>query len=427
MSRLIVDITELATWQGKLTGVPRVMDELARRFAGENAHTDFVIWSGYHRAFQKIDYSIEGRKQASQKEVEESKRPSHRYAGIVNRAKNLKESSRLASKALAVPERVARKLLQPKLFAEPQETIEPTSNDKLLVLADWHGSDTAFIEKLKELHSKQVDIIQVSYDMLPIVTPQYSGHATKSFTKYVNEIYPICKKIIAISEHTKKDIGVYLKSKDLPVPPVEVIRLGDDFAFAEAIKPTDPVFVQKYSDDKNFLLCVGTIEARKNHTLLYYTYRLAAQHGITVPNIVVVGRRGWLSDDIYEIINNDPLTKDKFVFLMNVPDEQLSWLYEHCLFTIYPSFYEGWGLPVAESVARKVPCVASNTSSIPEIAGTLISYFDPFSTDECLEAITNMLSNNTLKRAREKLTKYQHTTWDKTFTQVCDIIEVSHG
>ena len=159
-------------------------------------------------------------------------------------------------------------------------------------------------------------------------------------------------------------------------------------------QPTDEAFRNVDDTSSRFLLCVGTIEVRKNHALLYSTYKLADERGIELPPMVIVGRRGWLSEDIYEVMTHDPQTRAKFVFLHDATDEELAWLYRHCEFTVYPSFYEGWGLPIGESLAYGVPCVASRTSSMPEVAGELIPYFSPSSADECLEAITAMISLN---------------------------------
>ncbi|MBC7943033.1 glycosyltransferase, partial [Candidatus Saccharibacteria bacterium] len=121
-------------------------------------------------------------------------------------------------------------------------------------------------------------------------------------------------------------------------------------------------------------------------------------------------------------MTNDPDTKDLFVFLHDASDEELSWIYDHSLFSVYPSHYEGWGLPVAESIAHGVPCIASNTSSIPEIAGDLIPYFSPTSTDECLQAICGLLDDKTLSNAKQKISAYRPTSWDETFAQIRGII-----
>jgi glycosyltransferase involved in cell wall biosynthesis len=320
----------------------------------------------------------------------------------------------VAAKALSVPERLARKILKPKPFAPTTSAANPNRGDKLLIMADWHSSDHAFVDYVLELKQRGVVLGQICYDMLPIITPQYSGHATDSFTNYVRKVYPVCDLVLAISNNTKKDIAEWLAGQNLNVPRIEVFRLGDDFKMSEPLQPEN-IFTDAIKKQDDFLLCVGTIEARKNHALLYYTYKLAAQRNIALPNLIIVGRRGWRSEDIYEIMKTDPITKSQFIFLENASDEELAWLYQNCKFSVYPSFYEGWGLPIAESITYGTPCVASNSSSMPEIAGDLIQYFSPASADECLATISDMLLPGNIDKAKQKLKSYNPISWDQTF------------
>lgn len=412
MSRLIIDITELSGWQGKLTGVPRVMSELGSRFAAENNKTIFVAWRGKEMGFRKVDFPLE---------TQEPEPQFDKRRGLLTKAKKLKNSSKVAGLALALPERAARHLLKPQtVLSEPE--VKPHSGDVLFVMADWHGSDPSLIERLINLKEEGVKLVQISYDMLPIVMPQYSGHATTTFRKYVHEVYPLCDTIIAISQHTKEDATIYLGNNNLRVPPIEVMRLGDDFTHAAPSKPTEEAFLERIADKEQYILCVSTIEARKNHTLLYYAYKLAVQRKQALPKLVIVGRLGWLAQDVYEIITNDPDTREQLIFLQSASDNELSWLYENCLFSIYPSFYEGWGLPVAESLARGIPCVCSNSSSIPEVGGKLLSYFSPVSTDECLAEMVRLLDPAELNKARKKAASYKAATWDDCFVSVKHII-----
>jgi hypothetical protein len=300
----------------------------------------------------------------------------------------------------------------PSASPDAPEGLKLSSGDTLFVMADWHGSDTQFVEYLVSIQKAGVQIVQMCYDLLPLVTPQYSGHATETLTNYAKKIYPISSKIITISEHTKRDVKAWLSERKLTVPPIDVIRLGDDFHMTKPVAPSEVDRIGK------FILCVGTIESRKNHTLLYYTYRLAAERGIELPPLVIVGRRGWKTDDLYEILTHDLQVKDKFVILESASDENLSWLYGNCLFTIYPSFYEGWGLPISESVNYGTPCLCSNTSSMPEVAGDLVTYFSPFSTDECLKAVLDMLKPGAIEASKERLKTYRPTLWDDTFESV---------
>ena len=207
------------------------------------------------------------------------------------------------------------------------------------------------------------------------------------------------------------------------MPRMEVFRLGEDFEFAKAERPTEAAFQNSRLKGNDYIVTVGTIEARKNHALLYNVYKLAKSRGIDLPTLVIVGRRGWKTEQIYDFMTQDPEVKDKFVFLHNASDENLSWLYDNALFSVVPSFCEGWGMPIAESVARGVPCVCSNTTSMIEVAEGYVTHFTPSSTDECLAAITDMLEPKNLERWRKKCKSYKQTTWDQSFEKVRDLME----
>ncbi|HEX7633278.1 MAG TPA: glycosyltransferase family 1 protein [Candidatus Saccharimonadales bacterium] len=391
------------------------MNELATRFA--LGSSIFVSWDGRQHRYTEINLDQLGEQPPAPVVSERS--------GFVETARKIRRRLPIPDKILTVSERAIRKLLTttPPNYSDLAPSIALGRGDVLFVLADWHGSDPEFVKYLIDLNATGVKLVQMVYDLLPIVTPQYSGHATESLTVYSKAIYPLCDLILAISQHTKKDVASWLRQNKLAIPKIEVIRLGDDFELASPVKPGNAYFD---GSDKKFLLCVGTIEARKNHTLLYYTYKLAIQKGIELPDLIIVGRRGWKSDDIYEMMTKDPEIKSKFIILEKTSDEELSWLYEHCLFNIYPSFYEGWGLPIAESIAHGAACICSNTSSMPEIAGDLITYFSPYSTEECLKAIQNILKPGAIAAAKRRIKAYRPVSWDETAALVKESIKELH-
>src|SRR5262249_54027712 len=127
-----------------------------------------------------------------------------------------------------------------------------------------------------------------------------------------------------------------------------------------------------------FVLSVSTIEARKNHELLYHVWdRLVARHGDRVPPLVLAGMVGWGVPDLLTRIRLNPRLAGKGLILDHVDDHELLWLYEHSLFTLFPSFYEGWGLPVAESLTLGRPCIVSNAGAVLEASQRLVPALDP--------------------------------------------------
>lgn len=427
MGRVIVEVTELVHWQGKLTGVLRVMDELSRRFANEEACI-FVEWNEKNGVFYQVDI-LEVRQNKETlplPDIQNAPQTTRQHLGLI--AKKIEVRVPATQPLVRVSRKAFRAIVEtsPKNTHEPNKIIvTPQKDDLLVILCDWH--ERPFVDKVAEITKAGVNLVIVAHDMLPFVTPQFSGHATERFKYFVSQLYPRCSVILANSESTKRDTMAWLKKNKLRIPHVEVIRLGDDFQFAKPRRPDSDLFKSNQFKNGEFILCVGTIEARKNHTLLYYVYKLAKQRNVQLPPLIVVGRRGWKTENIYDLICDDPETSSQIIFIHNAADEELAWLYDHCLFSIYPSFYEGWGLPIAESIAHGVPCISSNTSSMPEIAGNLITYFSPDSSDECLSAIQALLSPKALALSRKNVKKYKPTSWNETFNEVQKAIGEIHA
>ena len=118
-----------------------------------------------------------------------------------------------------------------------------------------------------------------------------------------------------------------------------------------------------------FVLFVATIEGRKNHQLMLDIWRRMVVDGDDPPSLVCVGRVGWRTQTFLAELVETNYLDGKIVLLEEISDEHLKLLYSRCLFTVCPSLYEGWGLPVGESLAAGKICVCSDRASLPEVAG----------------------------------------------------------
>ena len=165
-----------------------------------------------------------------------------------------------------------------------------------------------------------------------------------------------------------------------------------------------------------YVLFVSTIELRKNHRLLVRVWqRLLERHGADlVPNLIFAGKIGWLVDDLLAELEASEYLNGKIIILRSLSDAELQQAYRSCLFTVFPSLSEGWGLPIAESLAHGKFCVASNHTSIPEAGGNLIDYFDPLNEDDALAKIERPLIDPGYLTAREAQLRaeYRPRTWE---------------
>jgi glycosyltransferase involved in cell wall biosynthesis len=163
-----------------------------------------------------------------------------------------------------------------------------------------------------------------------------------------------------------------------------------------------------------YVLCVGTIESRKNVWRLATAWdRLSRMEGISLPKLVFAGRPGYMKHDLDALLAATGRIRGWVDIIETPSDAELIHLYRNCLFLAMPSLYEGWGLPVGEALSYGKTAVVSNTSSLPEVGGDLVEYCDPTSIDSiaaaCLRLVTDPAHRESLE-ARIALTRLR--SWD---------------
>ena len=395
---IYIDVTQAYHWQGRSAGIIRVMDELSMRFIDDaRFNTNFVVWDSERMYFYEVDF----------KEVVDKRK--------------LQEDS---VKDIVYKEPFIRRLRR-RIYSSRSDFKEQCVFEEKSILFMPHGGVWESAQYIKyvlnDLQSeRKMKLAMIIYDLCPIVTPQYCSEGIQNiYRNFMSKVMHRSDLILSISQNTKKDVSDWLMSREKKPKLSLVYRNGDELK-AKGKKPTRlAVSNQKY------IVCIGTVEARKNHTLLYYAYKLAEERGINLPPTLIIGRKGWLADDIYRVITNDKsIFNKKIFFLHNTSDEEMIWLIKNSQFSVYPSFYEGWGLPIAESLTLGVPVLSSNTSSMPEIGEEMVDYFSPYSPEDLLSAMDKLLSSeNYFNKKREKIKEhYKVTSWSDSYRTVSDII-----
>ncbi len=204
--------------------------------------------------------------------------------------------------------------------------------------------------------------------------------------------------IISISEYSKNHfIGTF---PHYPKERIKVIYPGCRLlSETDVIKQPNHI---KYLQPGKFWLNVGTIEPRKNIRRLLKAYaelrRLDSQ---TFP-LIIAGKPGWLEHDIETFIKDLGL-KDSVHLLGYVDNKTLQWLYKHCFCFIYPSIFEGFGLPVLEALNMGTPVITSNTSTLPEVGGNAALYVNPLDEKNIFDAMFELSKNKNLyQQLKEK-------------------------
>jgi glycosyltransferase involved in cell wall biosynthesis len=250
------------------------------------------------------------------------------------------------------------------------------------------------------------------HDLIPIKYDQYHPKPFASlFKRQAADLIINSDKIIAISESTKFDI---MRSFAIDENKIFVIYPGKDPLFrpindVESLTSTK----SKYGINSKYILSVCTLEPRKNLVGLVKAYKILLNSYKCDHDLVIVGKKGWLYQDIYK---ESASLGNKVKYLGFVGDKDLVCLYNSADLFVYPSFYEGFGLPVLEAMSCGTPIITSNTSSLPEVVGDAGILVDPNNIEEIAYKMNYVLINEALKlQMRDRgITRSNMFSWESS-------------
>lgn len=264
-------------------------------------------------------------------------------------------------------------------------------------------------------------IITTCYDLIPIRYPQLVHDDERRVVPgHLQAAARLSDCLMCISDHTRDDLQAYMSAEGIAHPTLERINLGFPVPRAGGASSALP----HDEPSARFILCVSSLVRRKNHEVLYRAYRrLLSRAPDQVPRMLWVGKR---SSEVSALLNDvmlDPVIAGRIEIRENVSDAELDVLYRDCLFTVYPTLCEGWGLPVAESTAYGKLCVTSDVPSVREIAPDLHDYLDPWDVRDWTERLGGYFNHPELIEARNQRVQSAdvHWSWENTAQQVLQI------
>ena len=446
--RYLFDLTTTAQWRGPAVGIVRVEQELARRahrHLGNNVA--FCLYDSAKTAIVTIDDSvaldlIEGRirvdipdKQAA-RVAESPVRRRARLALLSNttvyylfqraRGRSLTREEVLQIQARELPRNKTEPAREREAAVSRGEadtiTLDELPHHQALLDADttiisggldWQYKNLRALWQLKKKY--RFSYCAVVYDLIAVQFPHFviPGYV-ELLTDYFGELLWLADQTLCISQTTRTDWLSHACDVGAEPVPSRVFPLGCDLSPHAGDSNID---LPAALNGKQFALYVSTIEPRKNHYMLYQ----ALEEGIRTKQLdaerdrlVLVGRRGWATEDLLHEITTNPLTKDTIIILHDVSDKQLAGLYQRCSLVLFPSMYEGFGLPLAEALSYGKPCLASNAGALSEIGGDLVMRLDPKDTLAWTRTIGQLMSSPAeLKLWGERIdTTYRPVTWD---------------
>jgi len=251
------------------------------------------------------------------------------------------------------------------------------------------------------------------HDLNFLYYPQFlTAQSRRYYNRQIEWAMRWTDHVLADSHATKSDLVSLL---DVAAEKVTVVHLAADPAFRPLPEAEARRVAAQYNLEPGYLLCVGTLEPRKNIPGLLRAYRSLLDDKVTDAPLVLVGGKGWLYDDIFERVERLHLA-GWVRFLHGVPDANLVGLYNGAGVLTTPSFYEGFGLPALEAMACGTPVVVADRASLPEVVGEAGVLVDPDDPEDIARALARVLTDGSLRaRMRELgLAQAARFTWEET-------------
>ncbi|MDG1169160.1 MAG: glycosyltransferase family 1 protein [Sulfitobacter sp.] len=282
------------------------------------------------------------------------------------------------------------------------------------------------LQDLKD--SKGLKIYQLVHDLIPLIATEHiAENFSNEFYFWLKSSTSYCERFLANSENTARDLHAFMEEIE-QIRPVDVVPLAQKFDVVHSNRVEDPAkpFKSRLSSFKGldqsvlnltkmpYVLVVGTMESRKNIWRLAQAWQQLVQTpDLDMPKLVFAGKPGWLNDDFEKLMEATGNLGGWVQFAKGPSDTELGFLYENCLFTATVSYYEGWGLPIGESLSFGKTAVVADNSSMPEVGGDMVEYCDAHSISSIYEACYKLIADPDHRMALEaRIAQTRLRTWD---------------
>lgn len=266
---------------------------------------------------------------------------------------------------------------------------------------------------------KRIKRVTVIHDLSPLRFPEWHQFISRKLQQlFLPTVLKRADYILTNSNFTAKDVINYFP---FTAAKTKGILLGKEAFFQPQLNPK---ILEKHQITSPYLLHTGTIEPRKNLLFLVHAFEQLKKEGKHNLQLVLVGKPGWKHEAIFGAIDNSPFKKDiKLLGYVNRKD--LPTLYTAATAFVYPSHFEGFGLPVLEALSCGTPTIVANSSSLPEIMGTAGLLFPPNNQIIFLQKINQLLTNKSLRSelSEKALAQAAKFSWEKTALETLAVFE----
>lgn len=258
---------------------------------------------------------------------------------------------------------------------------------------------------LLKLISRRTGVVGVFHDMSYFIYPEYLvGWKARLFRGYIRHTARRADKLLTISESSRVDIPRFSNPRNKDI---SVTYMGVNESFFDSV-PADEALLSEYGITKKYIIYVGTLEPRKNVPNLIRAFRKMNNDEY---ELVIVGKKGWGYDEIYETVHADEKLQNKVIFTGFVEDAKMQRLMRSASAVAYISRYEGFGIPVIEGMASSVPTVTTSVSSLKEVAGDCCFLCDPDDIDSISRALVTAVTNTDRSKIDKALARARSFSW----------------
>ena len=282
---------------------------------------------------------------------------------------------------------------------EASERVRPLQGSTIILLGAFWGLGNS-IQNFVRSKRDGVRIGAYVYDIIPVTNPEFCDDAlVTDFTMAICELCGTADFVLTISDATRIALTNFIAENGGRPIPMTTVPLAHHLTREAGPAVAWPEQLRRVQG-KRYVAYISTIEGRKNHLYVINAWRRLIAEGIDVPDLVFVGRQGWKIDALTDLLMATNNIGGRLHIAHNLSDGELNAVYAGCEFSVFTSFVEGWGLPVGESLFHGRPCIASETSSIPEVGGDLVDYVDPFNMTQGVNVFRRMITDRVYLRGR---------------------------
>ncbi|NMM04349.1 glycosyltransferase family 4 protein [Paraburkholderia sp. RP-4-7] len=270
----------------------------------------------------------------------------------------------------------------------------------------------------RAMAAREIRPVFMVHDLIPLTHAEYCRPGVDATHRHrMHTALKHASGLITNSQATLDSLAAEAHHANLSLPPSVVARLASGVTQRPlAPRPLpSPYFVM-----------LGTIEPRKNHWFILHVWRrLVEQLGTATPKLVVIGRRGWECENVIDMLERCQSLKGVVIEEAHCSDEQLHAYLQHAQALLFPSFVEGYGMPLAEALALKVPVLASDLDVFHEIADDIPDYLDPLDGPGWLASIQAYAQANSPARDAQltRIERFREPTWAEHFDHVDGFLE----